>query len=70
MANVKIRLEKIQKNIDSLMELNQDSYIRNGKNLKPTNVDWDLEKHGKMFQSLYDTRKELEWALQDLKHIY
>lgn len=64
------RLEKIKKTSNSLMKSNQDSYIRDKETTKPIGVKWDLEKHSELFHQLHSIQQDLDWILQDLRHIY
>ena len=69
MANVKKQIENAKKIADGLMELNQNNFVR-GERMEPIGVDWDVEKHKEMFDSVHALKQTLEWVLEDLEHIY
>jgi len=51
---------------ESLLRINQESYIRDENNLKPIGVKWDLEKQSDFFIGLKDLRDNLDFIIESL----
>jgi hypothetical protein len=54
---------------ESLMKLNQESYVRAENGTTPIGVNWNLEKQHEMFNALIALRDELTTVVYDLNQL-
>lgn len=69
MATIKDDIEKIDEKVNSLITLNQKTYVR-GEDLKPIDTSWTLKEQNEMFNTLMQLTQELQWVKQKVQSIF